>query len=184
MPAQQSLPTAPPRPGTPHSAFPLRGVICSASSLQTRSCTPCDGRRPAVLTDGDEGHEAPHARARVGAASLFSGCALWSAGRGGFYLLVIADAVGVVSVCVQGFARVPDFASSVFAAGMELLGHEVPSAQPPRCFPHLCTRRSPHLHQLSLFSFFFNKIMAGPTGVKWYLLVVSICISPTAVGFL
>nr|KAF6410795.1 hypothetical protein HJG63_009232 [Rousettus aegyptiacus] len=84
MPAQQSLPTAPPRPGTPHSAFPLRGVICSASSLQTRSCTPCDGRRPAVLTDGDEGHEAPHARARVGAASLFSGCALWSAGRGWF----------------------------------------------------------------------------------------------------
>lgn len=100
MPAQQSLPIAPPRPGTPHSAFPLRGVICSASSLQTRSCTPCDGRRPAVLTDGDEGHEAPHARARVGAASLFSGCALWSAGRGGFCLLVIADTVGVVSVCV------------------------------------------------------------------------------------
>lgn len=85
-------------------------------------------------------------------------------------LPVIADTVGVVSVCVQGFARVPDFASSVFAAGMELLGHEVPSAQPPRCFPHLCTRRSPHLHQLSLFSFFFNKIMAGPTGsgILWW----------------
>lgn len=177
MPAQQSLPTAPPRPGTPHSAFPLRGVTCSASSLQTRSRAPRDGRRPAVLTDGDEGHEAPHARARVGAASLFSGCALWSAGHCGY--------CGCREcVCVQGFARVPDFASSVFAAGMELLGHEVPSAQPPRCFPHLCTRRSPHLHQLSLFSFFFNKIMAGPTGVKWYLVVVSICISPTAVGFL
>lgn len=100
MPAQQSLPTAPPSPGTPHSAFPLRGVTCSASSLQTRSRAPCDGRRPAVLTDGDEGHEAPHARARVGAASLFSGSALWSAGRGGFCLLVIADAVGVLSVCV------------------------------------------------------------------------------------
>lgn len=84
MPAQQSLPTAPPSPGTPHSAFPLRGVTCSASSLQTRSRAPRDDRRPAVLTDGDEGHEAPHARARVGAASLFSGCALWSAGHCGY----------------------------------------------------------------------------------------------------